>query len=245
MASRILASSLLSATISVVICSSVSVQAQQVASVDLTQITARTELRRPPRAPEVPEGQSGAHQTIGCEAYGRAVGALRTTLLALDRTPYLTGDKPIFEVKIENVGSGPVSIPFSPHLADLQPEDPGKKFAYSELDVTLLMGGRHWERTPVAGVKLYGAEERPDTMLTLQPGEWARIVAQSNLGLFNGDEIVSQHKDDPVDHANARSSVARTETMLAPTTTASVSHMMCLANRKGPDIPVTVTAAPH
>jgi hypothetical protein len=72
-----------------------------------------------------------------------------------------------------------------------------------------------------------------------------RVVGEANLGPFTGDEIVGQHREDPVDHANAQSSIARTEIMVAATTIASVSHMMCLANRKGPDVPVSVTAAPH
>ena len=40
-------------------------------------------------------------------------------------------DEPTFEVTVENVGSTPLSILFSPHLADLQPEDPAQKIAYS------------------------------------------------------------------------------------------------------------------
>jgi hypothetical protein len=48
-------------------------------------------------------------------------GALRTTLVWLDRDEYAVGDHQKFEVRIENVGAVPVEMPFSPHLADLQP----------------------------------------------------------------------------------------------------------------------------
>jgi hypothetical protein len=56
---------------------------------------------------------------------------LRGTLVSLD-TDYHIGDEPRFEVTIENAGSSPLRVLFSPHLADLQPQDPAQKFAYSE-----------------------------------------------------------------------------------------------------------------
>ena len=60
---------------------------------------------------------------------------LDTSLLWLDRSEYRVGEEEKFEVQIENVGSQPISIPFSPHVADLQAEDPGQQFGYSTLIV--------------------------------------------------------------------------------------------------------------
>jgi hypothetical protein len=162
----------------------------------------------------------------------------------MDRTQYRIGDPVTFEVKVENVGSQPLQVPVSPHLADLQPEDPSKKFGYLEMTISLWIGGRNWSTNHGAGATLYGSEERPDTMQTLQPGEWVRIVASDRFVSLTTDSRFSQHHlDDPVDHANARVSIFHTETLLAPTTSASVSQGMCLISRRGPDVPVTVTEA--
>ena len=124
-----------------------SLQAQQIAAIDLTQMTARTDLRRPPSLPGTPDGSSGAHEIRGCPNFQKSIiGALRTTLVSLDRTEYKVGDEAAFEVTIENIGSTKVQIPFSPHLADLQPEDPSLKFIYLDLSVVLWLGGNSGRR---------------------------------------------------------------------------------------------------
>src|SRR6516165_3985874 len=79
----------------------------------------------------------GIQETHGCFDSTKNAGTLRTALVSLDRTHYQIGDEPVFEVTVENVGSAPLRIPFSPHEAGLQPEDPAQKFAYSELHVVL------------------------------------------------------------------------------------------------------------
>jgi hypothetical protein len=72
----------------------------------------------------------------------------------------------------------PITIPISPHLADLQPKDPAKKFAYSELDLILWIAGKEGGASTGGGLRLYGADKHADTMLTLNLGEWVRIIAQ-------------------------------------------------------------------
>jgi len=50
-----------------------------------------------------------------------------------DRSEYAVGDRDKFEVRIEDVGSVPIKIPFSPHLAALRPGDASQKFGYSDV----------------------------------------------------------------------------------------------------------------
>jgi len=103
--------------------------------------------------------------------------------MSLDPSQYSEGRRSCFKVEIENIDSRLISILFSPHLADLQPEDPASKFSYFELQVSLSMGGRGWETNPVAGAKLYGKEDRPETIFTLHPGEGYELLPRTTFVL--------------------------------------------------------------
>ena len=74
--------------------------AQEVASIDLTQIALRTDLRRPGPISATSGPVSGTNENHACTDIGQRVGALRTTLAALDRARYQFGDEPVFEVRI-------------------------------------------------------------------------------------------------------------------------------------------------
>jgi hypothetical protein len=118
----------------------------------------RTELRRPALGNgDVSKGHNGASEIRDCDHPSSNAGTLRTTLVWLDRSEYAVGDLQKFEVRIENVGSRPINIPFSPHLADLQPQDAGQKFGFSELTVKLWIGGARWDSDTGGSVTLYGA----------------------------------------------------------------------------------------
>src|SRR5438445_11723198 len=141
--------------------------AQEVGFVDLTKVTARTDLRSPQPTRESNKARGGINQVQDCDSI-KNEGELRTTLVSLNRTHYQDGDEPKFEVTVENVASAPIRIPFSPHLADLQPENPAQKFAYSELRLALwIAAGTHWSATTCCGdgTVLYGVADHPRTML--------------------------------------------------------------------------------
>ena len=152
--------------IAVTLSSSVTGVAQEVGFVDLTQIAAHTELRRPaPRSDEATDHRGGGgvvdsrHDHCDVPNAPKDAGALRTTLVWLDRDEYVVGDHQKFEVRIENVGPAPVEMPFSPHLADLQPADASQTFGYSVVRVEFWIGGTRWEWTSSEGdVALYGAK---------------------------------------------------------------------------------------
>jgi hypothetical protein len=170
------------------------VSAQEVAFIDLTGVTQRTEIRYPPAPPPkeghgVGGGFGGAG--IACGASDpKDKRALRTTLLWLDRETIRNGDLVTSELRVENAGSVPLDIPVHPHLSDLQPEDESQKFDYNEFSL-VLEAGSHGE-VPLGSISLYGSLEKPETMVTLQPGEWVRVRGEIQIGLTstpNGNEV--------------------------------------------------------
>jgi hypothetical protein len=218
--------------------------AQEVGFVDLTKITPHTELRHPPSIAEtrqVPKG--GVEQDDERCSTSSSEGELRTTLVSLDRTYYQVGDEPIFEVMVENVNPAPLQLPFSPHLADLQPENPSQKFSYSELGLVLwIAGGKGWSANTGGGTSLYGADDHPQTIVTLNQGEWVRIVGMGKLTLpADGFAIGFIHSGHPVDHVYAQASLYRVGTVLTPTATAKVRRKLCLKYTEGQSVPTALS----
>lgn len=217
--------------------------AQEVASVDLTKISARTKLRRPEATSPATGGYSSTQQTSACRDSEHKLGLLRTSVVSLDRTHYQEGDKSTFEVTVENAGSSPIRIPFSPHLADLQPRDASKKFAYSELHVVLWIGaGEKWSSNSGGGVTLYGDEEHSDTMLSLNPGQWVRIVGRGKFDVPRdqlSDQLIHSHE---IDTVYAQASLSREETLITATHSATVSQELCVAPADGQTSPIQLIA---
>jgi hypothetical protein len=162
--------------------------------------------------------------------------------VSLDRTHYQVGDEPRFEVTIENTGSAPIRIPFSPHSADLQPSDPAQQFVYYGLKIGLrIAAGERWSvNTGGGSAILYGANDHPNTMLALNTGEWIRVIAK---GHFNLDEdlIKLTASGYPADQASAEASVFREETLITPTKSATVEREVCISKIQGQTIPIQLT----
>ena len=213
--------------------------AQQVASLDLTKVDARVDLRRPAAPSDMPARYSGARSTRRCGSAHKA-GALDTSLVSLDRADYQVGDEARFEVTIQNAGSEPTQIPFSPHLADLQPSDPAEKFTYFKLEIALWIAGDGRWSTTSGGAILYGAANRANTLLTLKPGEWVRVVAKGNLQLESN--LVELSKSGfPADHVYAKSSLFREETLVTPRNSATVATEVCLTQTGEQGLPIHLT----
>lgn len=228
-------------------------QAQEVASVDLTKLTARRDLRRPVSTQETSGARGVTTEDHTCpmgpipvnpDATNNAVGTLRTTLVSLDRTHYQVGDEPTFEVTVENVGSTPLKIPFSPHLADLQPKVPGQKFAYSELQLVLWIAGTEGGSNTGGGASLYGADNHADTMLTLNLGEWVRIIGKGKITFYPAPVAgKGPVHPDAIDRTYAQASLYRAETMLTATASAIVRRQVCLRQTYGRSFPIALTGA--
>ena len=112
---------------------------------------------------------------------------LRTSLTWLDRPEYEDGDSAEIEVTITNVGDVPIDIPWQPHLADLQPADENSKFHALSLLIGLFL---HWGdgySSSLGLIYLSGVPEQKQTMLTLLPGEWARVRGPIEIEWDHGD----------------------------------------------------------
>ena len=168
--------------------------AQEVAYLDLTGVTPRVDLRHPPAPPPkcdsngVCTGSGVGSLAVECGGgNAREKRALLTSLIWPDRSEYMDGDSAEIEVSIENVGDVPIEIPWTPHLADLQPEDETSKFHAMNLLIGLFL---HWGdgySTSLGWIYLSGVPEQKETMLTLLPGEWARVRGPIKIELDRGD----------------------------------------------------------
>src|SRR5215469_6339821 len=213
--------------------------AQEVASVDLTKISARMDLRRPQVASPSPGGHSNGAEQIDCQDPEHKLGLLRTSIVSLDRTHYQEGDESTFEVTVENAGSSPIHIPFSPHLADLQPKDPAQKFAYSALQIVLwIVAGEQWSSNTGGGITLYGEDQHAGTMLSLNPGQWMRIIGNGRFGIPRdglSDKIIHSHE---IDRVYAQATLYGEETLITPTQSATVRREVCVAQTHGQTVAI-------
>jgi hypothetical protein len=218
--------------------------AQQAGSIDLTQITPREELRRPPARAGDPAGHSGMMSLHDpCTPLPKDSPSVQTILVWFEGKEIAEGDDPRFEVRILNTGSIPVKIPFSPHRADFQPADPSVKFAYSEMFVDLELSAEtisgpkiSWTSTVGGGVRLYGKDDHPGTMLTLQPGEWAQIIGKGRI-IDPGLPPLARSKDAVAD-LNATIQIMQNETLLTSADVAITEQSFCLNKTQGPGIPI-------
>ena len=164
--------------------------AQEVGYLNLLGVKARTRLRAPaPPPPVCKDGVCSAGGSIGSAGIGCGAGALnepralKTTLVSLDRFSYTPEQQAEVEIKIENAGSVDMTIPLSPHLADLQPADETLPFNYSSLSLSMDIEGLHGRRVSRPTMDLYGRPEVEGSLITLKPGEWIRVRVQTSLAV--------------------------------------------------------------
>jgi hypothetical protein len=215
--------------------------AQEIAVADLTKVAARVDLRRPKATSPVTGGYSGATEVEACFDSTHNAGALRTSLVSLDRTHYQLGDEPRFEVIVENIGSTPVRVPLSPHLADLQPKNPAQEFAYYELQIALwIAADEQWSTNTGGNVVLYGTNGHSKTMLTLDPGERVRIIGKGHITL--GEDVLRLAlSGQPADEMYAQASLYRERTLITAAQSATAGREVCLAQTHGQSVPIQLT----
>jgi hypothetical protein len=144
-----------------------------------------------------------------------------------------------FEVTVENTGSAPIRIPFSPHLADLQPKDPAQQFAFYEFQIAFLLieADDRWSTNSGGSAILYGSNDHANTMMTLNPGEWVRVIATGDIDL--GEDLIKLTLSGyPANQANAETSLFRNETLITPTQSATVAREVCMAKTQGRPLPI-------
>jgi hypothetical protein len=211
--------------------------AQEVGSLDLTKVVMRRDLRRPAGIRQGP----AVFADFSCGNNTRKTGMLHTEIESLDRQRYMAGDWLRFEITIKNVGSIPLRIPFSPDLADLQPEDAAQKFGYSALQVSLwAAAGNDTHKVGLNIVRLSGAEDHANTMVTLSPGEWVRIAGRDKIHFPPDQTTVDLIHAGAFDRAYPQVAVYHSETSLTPTSSATDSHEICIQQTRGKGFPITL-----
>lgn len=171
------------------------VLAQEVAYLDLVGVVPRTELRHPPSSPPVCSADgtctSSGHifGSISCGAGDpRDPRALKVTLISLDRFDYLAGDRATIEVQVENTGKVDMRLPWSPHLADLQPADEKQKFVYQSLAILLELTSAaevNGRKIIISSGKLFGVAQRAESWVVLKPAQSIRLRLQP---IFSTDD---------------------------------------------------------
>lgn len=215
--------------------------AQEAISVDLTKVEARVDLRRPKATSDTAGGYSGAQSTTHCPDSSEKAGELDTSLVSLDRAHYQVGDEPRFEVMLQNTGAVPIRVPVSPNLADLQPKDPAKQFAYYELQILLwIAADERWSTNTGGYAALYGDDDHANTMLTLEPGQRIRVIAKGKIRLESNDaELVRSGA--AVDHVYAQATLFREETKITAKQSATVARELCVAQTHGQSVPIELS----
>ena len=175
--------------------SATTLMGQEVAYLDLVDVKPRTQLRYPDPPPPVCKEDgtcTASGSVIGVSIGDGGIGtnepkALTTTLLSLDRLAYGPNDAAEMEIKIENAGSVDMVIPWSPHLADLQPADEKQIFHYRSFAAVLKLTNTadKSQQSIIEAAHLYGIPEKPDTLKTLKPGEWLRLRIKTKLAAYS------------------------------------------------------------
>lgn len=165
---------------------------QEVRYIDLTGVQQRTELRYPPAPPAqceadgpcVSGGIGGASVADGAPD-PRDPHALGIYVLRVNPTE-INPKKPFeAEFRVLNTGRVSTDLPVSPHLSDLQPDDPSLTFSYFSLALLTTMPAEpHAESSALGFVQLYGSPDHEGTMITLQPGECIRVKANVRLSTW-------------------------------------------------------------
>src|ERR1039458_4838592 len=180
-------------------------KAQEIKSIDISNVHARTELRHPP-AP-----QSDCKEGTDCIGGGYAGGsvgdgapdqrdphALGIYLLRVTPTNLNPAESFQVEFKILNTGTAPIELPVSFNLSDLQPSDESVAFNYFSL--ALVVRGECETQRPYAAcfgfVELYGSPDHSESMMVLRPGEWIRVSANVKLLSWPSESVSTRFRGD-------------------------------------------------
>jgi hypothetical protein len=193
------------ARVSVVLASfTILLHAQEVKYLDLTAVTARTELKYPAAISsncedEVPGTVEGSIRSVSVgdgAADSKDPRALGVYLERVSPTTINSAQPFEADFKVVNTGLAPIQIPVSPHLADLQTNE--SDLNYYSLELVVRVSGKEDgpTLTTYASVILYGAADHAGTMLELKPGEWIGVKANVKLRLWPLEPVAALFRGD-------------------------------------------------
>jgi hypothetical protein len=74
--------------------------------------------------------------------------------------------------------------------------------------VLWIAGGEKWRTNTGGDAVLYGANDHANTMLTLNPGEWVRVIGKGHLRPLDGELVDLSRLGHPPDHVYAQTSLS-------------------------------------
>lgn len=161
-------------------------------------------------------------------------GTVRTTLVRTDRPEYHVWQSIAYEVRIENSGTNPIRIPIGRGRGSLQPDGSADPFNYWQM--TLNLDAKTSRTRAMLDFQLfYGSDAKPDTMITLKPGEWLTIRAKSEI------QPPPRPLHDELSEIHAiNAEVQLYSEHVDPATGAEAGWGGWVQNEKGPDRPVRI-----
>jgi hypothetical protein len=102
---------------------------------------------------------------------------IKITLLSIDQTSYTLGDPATFEVSLENIGPGSLTIPWGAPI-DLERIDPGPEEPPGFLTATIKLSSNGYD---IASSVVYGSRLSPKSLRSLKPGERVRVRVHSKI----------------------------------------------------------------
>ena len=158
--------------------------AQEIGYIDFSGLTVRESTRHP-----------RTHgSACGSSPHSRpSRSQVKVTLLSLDKTIYQIGEELTFEVKVQNTGTAPLVIPWTPHFADLEPNDLRApcKYLAGVVVVQFKDSKQHW----FASEALYGATDVPGTLLELRPGQRFTVRGRERIQILVPDRGPDQFNE--------------------------------------------------
>jgi hypothetical protein len=112
----------------------------------------------------------------------------------IDATDLYPHQRVEIEVLVKNTGTADLKLPIYPNLMDLTHQKPSEQFEYYNLRLPLVAASLTLA-TLLGSLQLYGVFTKPDTFVSLKPGEWIRV---------KGDIVVQRW------FANDRTAIAST-----------------------------------
>jgi hypothetical protein len=113
-----------------------------------------------------------------------AVPEATLTLVSIDKRAYSMGEEVTFEVRVENTSKSSIEIPWTPHLADLEPGDPTRPYTYQNAAVVLDLTDPESHRSfDLFGI-FYGSPDVPGTIRELRPSQSVMIRARKRLEIY-------------------------------------------------------------
>lgn len=111
--------------------------------------------------------------------------AIKVTVSAPDAS-----GRTLVEFILTNSGAKALTLPLSPHPADLEPSDPRSAYTVLTLGLRVSFSKKPGEILP-GGADLYGSASVPATLVTLAPGDSVRVLTRVTLPRSESEPLVA------------------------------------------------------